>query len=255
MRRERQQADIKSPFLTSVSVIDEKIIDGVFPFTLPLFGRGDFQFDIIDPITVVAGENGTGKSTLLEAIAFQCGFPLGGGNQNHFYATEQGRSELAAALRLSWRLKKSQGFFIRAESFFNLSTYIDDLAKSEPGLIDAYGGISLHNASHGEAFMAFFENRMKPGGIYLLDEPEAALSPSRQIEFIKLLMSITAERESQVIIATHSPLLMALARDRILYLTGDAAQLVSLEHTPHYQIIKDFMGDHHEFMESIRYSI
>lgn len=251
MKNRNSAPFVESPFLTSIKVLDERIQDGVFPFTMPVFGRGDLEIDIHSPITVIVGENGAGKSTLLEAIAHQCGFPLGGGNQNHFYRSEQGESVLASALRLSWRQKRGSGFFIRAESFFNFSTYVDDLAEDDPGILHGYGGKSLHTRSHGEAFMAFFRARMRPGGIYLFDEPEAALSPTRQAEFINVLLEATADRQSQVIMATHSPMLMAVNGGEVLYLTDHSSGYRSYKTTPHFQAYADFFDNPENFVESV----
>ena len=233
---------IESPFLVSVSIREDRIIDGEYPYTLPLFGRGDFQIYLDNPITTIVGENGTGKSTLLEGIAAQCGFNIGGGSRNHRFASEQSSAPLADGLRLSWRQKKGQGFFIRAESFFNFSTYIDELAKDDPGIWHGYGGTSLHARSHGEAFMAFFSHRLRPGGIYIFDEPRAALSPTRQVEFTKLILDAVESRESQIIMATHSPLLMAASGGDVLYVTQIGVEHRNYRDTPHFQLYQDFMS-------------
>ena len=247
MSRRPSPSRLESPFLQSVSVIDERIVDGEFPFTLPVFGRGDFQVEIDSPLTVIVGENGAGKSTLLEAIAEQCGFALGGGTRDHRYRSAQSDAPLAKALRLSWRQKRSQGFFVRAESFFNLSSYLEEVdAKATPD------GGSLHHRSHGEAFMAFFGSRMRPGGIYLMDEPEAALSPTRQIELAKLILQVTADREAQVILATHSPILMACSGGEVLYMTPTHAGFRPYVDTPHFQIYLDLMRDPERLAADLR---
>lgn len=254
MRKRSSLPYVDSPFLTSIKILDEKVQDGVFPFTMPVFGRGDLEIEIRSPLTIIVGENGAGKSTLLEAIAQQCGFPLGGGSQNHFYRSEQSESVLASALRLSWRQKVGSGFFIRAESFFNFSTYVDELAADDPGILQGYGGKSLHTRSHGEAFMSFFSSRMRPGGIYLLDEPEAALSPSRQAEFIRILLAATTDYQSQVIMATHSPMLMAANGGKILYLTDHSSGYRDYKSTPHFQAYADFFDDPENYVESVAFS-
>lgn len=250
--RTKSPSTIKSPFLVSVSVLDERILDGQYPFTLPIFGRGDLHIEFKSPLSIIVGENGAGKSTLLEGIASQCGFNIGGGSRNHRFTSAQGAAPLAHALRLSWRQKRSSGFFVRAESFFNFSSYIDELATDDPGIWEAYGGRSLHTRSHGESFMTFFANRLRPGGIYLIDEPEAALSPSRQIEFIKLILDAVSERESQIIIATHSPILMAAGGGEVLYMTQGGVQPRHFRDTPHFQTYSEFLANPEQFVCDVR---
>ena len=149
-----------------------------YPFNLRAFSHG-IDVTLRSKVTFFVGENGSGKSTLLEALAECCGFNPEGGNRNHHRATFADRSPLAQALRLSWRPKVTEGFFLRAESFYDFATYIQGVSNLE---LD--GGRSLHEQSHGESFMALFANRFEQG-IYLLDEPEAALSPQRQLSFLE----------------------------------------------------------------------
>src|SRR5262249_10394281 len=146
-----------------------------YPFTIPAFNNG-IDIDIKRPVTFFVGENGSGKSTLLEAIAYHCGFNLEGGTRNHNYQTRDAEPELAKYLRLSWAPKVTRGFFLRAESFFNFATHIEQLAAGDQQLLRSYGGKSLHEQSHGESFLSLMTNRFS-AGIYILDEPEAALSP------------------------------------------------------------------------------
>jgi len=164
-----------SPFLTHVTLQEDRVQAGVHPFTVPwLLSSLDLQLSA--PVTFLVGENGTGKSTLLEAIAWSVGFGAQGGNRDQSFAENADGYALGRALRLSWRQKVSGGFFLRAETFFNFATYLEDVGSP----FVAYGGRSLHQQSHGEAFLSLFQHRFEDG-LYLLDEPEAALSPQRQL--------------------------------------------------------------------------
>lgn len=174
-----------------------------FPFNVPLFSR-PFKIEFKKAITIIVGENGTGKSTLLESIAAKCGFALQGGNRNHREDACYDSTALDEAVELAWLPRIHQGFFLRAETFTNFASLVDQL-----GVPWAYGGKSLHAQSHGESFMALFNSRLENGGIYILDEPEAALSPVRQLGFLKLLHDVEKLKEAQIIMATHSPILLS----------------------------------------------
>lgn len=163
------------------------------------------------PVTFLVGENGSGKSTLLEAIAVSCGFNAEGGTRNFTFSTRATHSELGEYITVAKRRYPRDGFFLRAESFYNVATNIDEMDEEpsfSPRLIDSYGGVSLHSQSHGESFLALVQNRFGGEGLYLLDEPEAALSPTRQLTLLGEMYQLV-ERDSQFIIATHSPILMA----------------------------------------------
>jgi len=197
-------------------------------------------------VTFFIGENGSGKSTLLEAIAVACGFNPEGGSKNFRFDTRTSHSELHRYLRLSRGIARPRdGFFLRAESFFNVATEIERL-DSEPGagppIGPAYGERPLHEQSHGEAFLALMVNRFKGEGLYLLDEPEAALSPSRQLAVITRIHDLVQEH-SQFIIATHSPILMAYPEAHIYSFSQDGIELVKYEETEHYRITRDFLAN------------
>ena len=186
-----------------------------YPFNIRAFSRG-IDLGIRSNVTFFVGENGSGKSTLLEAIAECCGFNPEGGNRDHHFATFGDRSELAKALRLSWMPKVTEGFFLRAESFYNFATYIEQVSNPR-----AYGGKSLHEQSHGESFMALFANRFEQG-IYILDEPEAALSPQRQLSFLEIIHDLATPGHAQFIIATHSPIILSYPGAVLLSLDGES---------------------------------
>src|SRR6187401_2950281 len=169
-----------APFLHGIVTLPEKLDPGTYPFNIPAFSRG-IDLAIRSKVTFFVGENGSGKSTLLEALAECCGFSPEGGSRDHHRATVAGGSVLAQAIRLSWRPKVTDGFFMRAESFYNFATYIEQVSD-----LNRYGGKSLHQQSHGESFLALFGHRFEQG-IYILDEPEAALSPQRQLSFLRIL--------------------------------------------------------------------
>lgn len=205
-----------------------------------------------NPVTVFVGENGSGKSTLLEAIACHCGFNVSGGNRNHVYDQTVDVEPLAKALTFSWRPKVSQGFFLRAESFFNFAGYLDEMSShAGPVVYDSYGGSSLNRQSHGEAFLSLFENQFDRKGIYILDEPEAALSPLRQIQLLAILHALEETGEAQVIMATHSPILMAYPNADLLYLEGDTIRNADYRETAHYRITRRFLENPDAYLREI----
>lgn len=226
-------------YIRSVVLEREKIPSfSKYPFNLSSI-RNLEELSFHPNVTFIIGENGTGKSTLLEAIAVAYGFNAEGGTRNFNFSTRDTHSELNKYLKLIKGIKRPEdGFFLRAESFYNLASNIDDLGD---GLIDSYGGISLHNQSHGESFFSVFTNRFGGRGIYILDEPEAALSPLRQMAMINLIHELV-KNESQFIIATHSPIIMAYPNADI-YIIDEGFKKVKYEDTEHYQIMRDFMNN------------
>jgi predicted ATPase len=233
-----RQHGLKAPFLRSVELIAERAVAGEFPFTLPFLGGGDFRLNFTEPITFFVGENGTGKSTLLEAIATQCGFNPEGGGRDHALSSAREPDRLSSALRLGWRPKVGNGFFFRAESFFNLARYLDHTGSRR------YGDRDLHQLSHGEAFLGFFQHRVEEdgNGIYILDEPEAALSPTRQLAFLSLLHRWHDVGRIQIIIATHSPILLAYPHATILSLNDGRLEQVAYRNTDPYRVYEAFLA-------------
>ncbi|HWR60316.1 MAG TPA: AAA family ATPase, partial [Clostridia bacterium] len=201
-------------------------------------------------VTYFIGENGTGKSTILEAIAASYGFNPEGGTKNFNFSTRATHSELHDYIRLVKGVRRPRdGFFLRAESFYNVATNIDELDKEETGprIIDSYGGKSLHMQSHGESFLSLFLNKFRGEGIYILDEPEAALSPIRQMTMLSRLHELVC-RGSQFIIATHSPVVMAYP-DANIYEIREGIRKVSYEETEHYKVMRDFMNNREKMLD------
>ena len=191
-------------------------------------------------VTFLVGENGTGKSTLLEAIAIAYGFNPEGGSRNFCFTTNDTHSALWEHITLAKRRFPKDGFFLRAESLYNVATNIDQLDEqpaASPMIIEGYGGVSLHNQSHGESFLAIVQNRFFGKGLYILDEPEAALSPMRLLTLMAEINALV-KQDSQFIIATHSPILMALPGAEVLELTGDGIASVDYRNTEHYRITR-----------------
>ena len=196
-------------------------------------------------VTFFVGENGTGKSTLLEAIAVAFGFNAEGGTKNFTFSTRETHSQLFECLTLQKKAHAKDGFFLRAESLYNVASNIDDMDSKpslDPPVIQSYGGVSLHNQSHGESFLSIVQNRFSGNGLYILDEPEAALSPMRQLTLM-LEIDRLIKNNSQLIIATHSPILMAFPNAEIFEFSHSGIKKVNYRDTEHYKITKQFLDN------------
>lgn len=207
-----------------------------YPFNLPVI-KNIKTIDIKSPVTFFIGENGSGKSTMLEAIAIAYGFNPEGGSKNFNFATRNSHSILSEYLRLSRGITLAKdGYFLRAESFYNVATQVEDI-----GIIDSYGGQSLHSMSHGESFLALANNRLFGNGLYILDEPEAALSPTGQFALFNKIHELVVRKNSQFIIVTHSPILMAYPAADILEFSENGITSIQYEETDHYLLYKSFL--------------
>jgi predicted ATPase len=214
-----------------------------YPFSLEAV-RALTSIELHPKVTYFIGENGSGKSTLLEAIAVNWGFNAEGGTKNFKFGTRQSHSPLHEYLQLVKGVRRPKdGFFFRAESFFNVATEIENLDREPspaPPIIASYGGRSLHEQSHGESFLALMIHRFGGRGLYLLDEPEAALSPQRQLAVLSRIHDLVKD-DSQFIIATHSPILMAYPEATIYAFGPKGIVRTSYEDTEHYQVTRDFL--------------
>lgn len=244
--------NLGEPRLREVILLRDRVKDARrYPFSVPIIRSLD-RLAIDRRVTFFVGENGSGKSTLLEAIALAAGFGAEGGSRNFSpTSTSSTRSvaPLADALRLSWSRKLTRGYFLRAESFFNVATEVDAF---DPPLLESYGGKSLHAQSHGESFIALVEHRFGPGGLYLLDEPEAALSAQRQLTLLSLLHHLVAtDPHTQLVIATHSPILLAWPNATILSFDGDRIAPIPWEQTSAVQVTRSFLANPSFWLERL----
>lgn len=237
-------------FLKNIEVLNPTS-SSKYPYSIPLFSNG-LQISLNSPVSFIVGENGTGKSTLLESIALECGFNTMGGSKNHVYGTMETKAVLK--LKLSWFPKVHNGFFMRAESFYNFASHLEQESKDwGKQVYKGYGGASLHKQSHGEAFMSLFTNRFtsKNKQIFILDEPEAALSPTRQLSFLNLLHQLTVDNNAQFIIATHSPILLAYPNATIYEIENDNIQTKQWQELEHVTITKDFLNNPSVFLKHL----
>jgi predicted ATPase len=216
-----------------------------YPFNLPAvkFLR---EIEFHPRVTFIMGENGSGKSTLLESIAVECGFNAEGGSKHFEFSTRASHSPLHECLRLEKGIRRPRdGYFLRAESYFNVASEIERLdaePAADPPIIAGYGGTSLHEQSHGESFLALLVHRLRGNGLYIFDEPEAALSPQRQLSVLAR-MHVLISKRSQFIIATHSPILMAYPDAWIYCCTPDGLKRIAYEETEHYRITRGFLNN------------
>lgn len=245
------------PYLRQIALKRGDISDfSGYPFSLPVVNALD-TLNFASGVTFLVGENGSGKSTLMEAIAVGMGFNPEGGTKNFNFSSRNTHSELNQFLRFSKSYKKPKdGFFLRAESFYNVATNIDELDEQDitglegrppPPVKNSYGGDSLHKQSHGESFLSLFVNRFSGNGLYLLDEPESALSPSRQLSILRRIHELVVA-DSQFIIATHSPILMAYPGALIYQVDGSGINQVDYEDTEHYQLTRAFLSNPQRFL-------
>ena len=237
------------PFLKTISTVPGDAATITYPYTIPFIAKG-FQLELHSDVTIFVGENGSGKSTLLEAIASKCEFHMAGGGRNQRYDHHQSESPFAESLRLSWFPKITEGFFLRAESFYNFATYVDHIASDDAMMLDAYGGKSLHHQSHGESFLSLFANRFKRG-LFILDEPEAALSPQRQLVFMRIMHQLTQSGRAQFIIATHSPMLLCYPGAEVISTDGDTLSVVDYQDTEHIRLARDFLAKPEQYFRQL----
>ncbi len=252
--------ELDGPILDKIKISFSDNVDfSEYPFSLDIVRNlKDIVFS--SQVTFFIGENGTGKSTILEAIASKSGFGREGGSKNinfntadnSFYSEIQ---KLSDCMTLSWRKKTKDGYFFRAESFFNLANHIDHLEKEggqRAGVAySPYGGKSLHKQSHGESFFSFFKNRLGGGGFYILDEPEAALSPQRQLALLIIINDLCKNPETQFLIATHSPILLAFPNSTIYSCDGSALEKIDYKKTDHYEITKGFLNNPEQYLKRL----
>lgn len=241
-------------YLLSVKLLRDKVENfNQYPFSLDVIRQLD-SIEFHPKVTFIIGENGTGKSTLLEAIATAYGFNPEGGTKNFAFSTRASHSNLYKYIRIAKSFRRPKdGFFLRAESFYNVATNIDELDESPsfgPPIKDSYGGKSLHQQSHGESFFSLMLHRFGGNGLYILDEPEAALSPTRQMAMLTRMHQLIEER-SQFIIATHSPIILAYPNAQILELIDGKLIPANYDEFEHYTITKSFLNNHQTMLNKL----
>ncbi|MER8866037.1 AAA family ATPase [Mesorhizobium sp. M0751] len=254
MAHRKQLTRLKAPYLKRILIEPSRVVDWEkYPWNLPIFHGHEFELEFTTPITIIVGENGTGKSTLLEAIGALAGYDEAGGGKgympvDHSRAIDKSGAALAATLRGHWLPKVTAGWFFRAESFYSVARYLDQAA------IDAHEAPpDFLSWSHGEGFIRFFEERCRRQGIYILDEPESALSPTRQIELLKMLRRMDQSGTAQVIMATHSPLLMACPGARLFRIGRSGLDPTDLSDTDHFRMMRNFCNDPDGFLAEALY--
>lgn len=236
-------------FIKKVELKKTSIFKNEYYSNIPViknFSELEFNY----PITFFVGENGSGKSTLLEAIAIAYGFNPEGGSMNSRFQTNNTHSSLSDSILLSKGVKAKDGFFLRAESFYNTSSYIEDIYQDDPNRLKwSYGG-NLHERSHGESFMLLIQHRFRGKGIYILDEPEAALSPQRQLSLILRINELVNDN-SQFLIATHSPILLGMDNAQIFTFDNQELETIAYEDTDSFTITKLFIENRTELLRRL----
>jgi predicted ATPase len=242
---------VLEPFVRAFTLKREDVASfDEYPFSIPAIRELD-SLELGTGVTLLAGENGSGKSTLVEAIAVALGFNPEGGSRNMTHSTRASHSTLHEHLRAIRGARSPRtGYFLRAESFFNVATHIEDLDKQPLAgrkIIESYGGVSLHEQSHGESFLSLILNRFGGNGLYILDEPEAALSLRGNLALMRRMHDLISEG-SQFIVATHSPILLGYPDARIYVLSGDGITLTRYEDTEQYELTRSFLDDRNRFL-------
>ncbi|MFP2931009.1 AAA family ATPase [Pyxidicoccus sp. 3LG] len=253
MARTRKKQEPSGPtdgmdtYVRSLTLLRDDVPDlSKYPFSIPALRELE-TLDFHPQVTFFVGENGSGKSTLVEGIAVAAGFNAEGGSRNFNFATRRSESSLHEYLRLARGIRRPKtGYFLRAESFFNVAT---ETEKNEDALA-AFGSVSPHEMSHGEAFLTLVRERFSGNGLYVLDEPEAALSPQRQLSLLRVIHELTRDG-CQFIISTHSPLLLAYPDARIYHLSEQGIAQVAYEDTEHYSLTRDFLLNREAYLHRL----
>jgi len=249
--RGKRNINLPAPYLKRIWLEPTLISDReAYPFCLP-FLHDNFSLSFDRAVTIIVGENGTGKSTLLEGIGVFAGYDEAGGGKgyapvDHSWALEKMGGQLSSALRASWLPKITNGWFFRAESFFSVARYLDEAARDA-----GFTPPDFLSHSHGEGFLRFFQERCQKQGIFIFDEPESALSPARQMEFLKLMRRMEESTICQIVMATHSPMLMAYPGARLLRLSKYGLEPVTVKDTDHYKVMREFCADPAGFVEAV----
>ncbi len=244
MARRRKDTKLPAPFLRRLTLIADRMGDRrEYPMNLPWLEPETFELTFSQPVTIVVGENGTGKSTLIEAVAALAGYDEAGGDKghrpvDHSRAFDTSGAGLADALRGGWLPKVTHGWFFKAESFFSVARYLDEAARDV-----GQPAPDFLSWSHGEGFLRVFSERMSRQGLYLMDEPESALSPHRQIDLLRILDRVQNSALSQVILATHSPMLMAVPGATVFQISRFGLQEIDYRETRHFRMLQSFTAD------------
>lgn len=229
---------------------DRYPVDDVYPFDLPILREHNvLRFDT--PVTLLVGENGSGKSTVLSAIARRCRVHQWRLESRQRVANNPWEDRLGDFIRINWANGRVPGSYFGSDTFNDFAVILDEWAHDDPGQLKYFGGESLLTQSHGQSLMSYFRARYPLKGLYLLDEPETALSPRTQLELLKLLVELGRKGVSQFIIATHSPILLACPDATIFSFDGDRISTVEYEQTEHYRIYREFMADPERFVDDL----
>ncbi len=244
MARRPHKTNLPSPYLKRVAwARPDEARPSVYPFSLPFLKDPEWELEFTTPVTIIVGENGAGKSTIIEALAALAGYDEAGGGKgympvDHSRALDTSGAGLAGHLRGAWLPKITNGWFFKAETFWSVARYLDEVS----------GQADFLSHSHGEGFLRLFSERCSRQGLYLMDEPESALSPARQLDLLTILAGVQETASSQIIMATHSPILMGVPGARLLQVTRFGLEPVSLEDTRHYRLYRAFCLDPHGFI-------
>ena len=218
-----------------------------YPFNQPLL-RQTRSIEFHSPVTFFVGENGAGKSTLLEALSHKCGIHIWRGVERNRYEVNPYEEQLYRYINIEWTNGKVPGSFFASDIFRHFTQSLDEWAVADPGMLQYFGGKSLITQSHGQSLMSFFRARYRIKGLYLLDEPETALSPKSQLDLVRVLMEMSQAGHAQFIVATHSPLLSACPGAEIYSFDFVPVKKIDYEETSHYRVYKSFMEDRDKYL-------
>lgn len=238
--------------LMSVTLHAEKYPDlDCYPFNQPIL-RHTEQIEFASPVTFFVGENGTGKSTVLEAMSHRCGIHIWASAERGRYEVNPHEDQFYRYISVEWSDGKVPGSYFGSDTYRYFARSIDEWAAADPGLLDYFGGESLVTKSHGQSMMAYFRSRYSRRGLYLLDEPETALSPQSQLGLVRILREMAAAGHAQFVVATHSPILLACPEAQILSFDTVPASTIQYQETDHYRLYKEFMDDPTRLVSSER---